>query len=168
MPASFGLYSIGVNSCEKAANILFPIIEKYFASMFRRLQFTFSGEAILFLRRSKGMGITSHPSLLEYFSIIGNYTYLKFEYNYDDKKSNHLKKKNEMVSVFVVLLIFKWKPSVISFFSKESTLFTTKTSFSSEFLQYHGQESFDCDSFVSQSRFDAYAGPYICSVRLIW
>ena len=41
-------------------------------------------------------------------------------------------------------------------FRKESTLFTSKTRFSDEFSQ-HWQESFDDDSFVSQSRFDAYA-----------
>ena len=46
------------------------------------------------------------------------------------------------------------------FLCKESTLFTTKTRFSifsNEFSQHYWQESFGGDSFVSQSRFDAYA-----------
>jgi len=43
------------------------------------------------------------------------------------------------------------------FFRKESTLFTTRTRFSDEFSQHYWQESFDGDSFASQSRFDAYA-----------
>ena len=43
------------------------------------------------------------------------------------------------------------------FFRKESTLFTTKTHFSNEFSLHYWQESFDGDSFVSQSRFDAYS-----------
>ena len=44
------------------------------------------------------------------------------------------------------------------FCRKESTLFTSKTRFSNEFSQYYWQESFYGDSFVSLSRFDAYAG----------
>ena len=39
----------------------------------------------------------------------------------------------------------------------ESSLFTPKTQFFNEFSQHHWQESFNCDSFVSQSRFDIYA-----------
>ena len=47
------------------------------------------------------------------------------------------------------------------FFHKDSTLFTTKTRFSKEFSQRHWQESFDGDSFVSQSRSEAYATSHI-------
>ena len=46
------------------------------------------------------------------------------------------------------------------FFRKESTFFTTKTRCSNEFSQHDWQESFDGDSFVSQSKFDAYAIQY--------
>ena len=42
-------------------------------------------------------------------------------------------------------------------FRKESTPFTSKIRSSNEYLQYSWQEFFDGDSFVSQSRFDAYA-----------
>ena len=40
---------------------------------------------------------------------------------------------------------------------KESTLITIKTRLWNEFSQHYWQESFDGDSFVSQSKFDAYA-----------
>ena len=49
-----------------------------------------------------------------------------------------------------------FKTMCYQFFRKESTYFTTKTRFSIEFSQHYWQESFDGDSFVSQSRFDAY------------
>ena len=45
---------------------------------------------------------------------------------------------------------------VITVFCNESTLFTTKTRLSNDFSQHYWQESFNGDSFVSQSRFDAY------------
>ena len=43
------------------------------------------------------------------------------------------------------------------FVHKDSTLFTPKTRFLNEFSHFYWQESFDGDSFVSQSRFDVYA-----------
>ena len=42
-------------------------------------------------------------------------------------------------------------------FGRKSTLFPTNTHFFDEFLQHYWQESSNGDSFVSQSRFDAYA-----------
>ena len=52
-----------------------------------------------------------------------------------------------------------FKAMCYQLFRKESTLFTTKTcfsTFSNEFSQHYWQESFDGDSFLSQSRMDAY------------
>ena len=53
------------------------------------------------------------------------------------------------------------KLCVISCFAKKVHFLSPKHAsqcFSNEFSQHHWQESFDCDSFVDQSRYDAYAG----------
>ena len=50
--------------------------------------------------------------------------------------------------------------NVVSFFAKKVQFLPPKHAsrcFSNEFSQHHWQESFDGDSFASQSRFDAYA-----------
>ena len=52
------------------------------------------------------------------------------------------------------------------FYCKEIALITTKIHFSNEFSQHYWQESFDGDSFVSQSRFDTYANYY--STRFLY
>ena len=52
------------------------------------------------------------------------------------------------------------KLCVISFFAKKVQFLLPKHAFrcfSNEFLQHYWQESFDGDSFVSQSRFETYA-----------
>ena len=54
------------------------------------------------------------------------------------------------------------KLCIISFFAKKVQFLPPKHAsryFSNEFSQHYWQESFDGDSFASQSRFDAYAGP---------
>ena len=57
---------------------------------------------------------------------------------------------------------FEYLKNILQAWSEglESTLFTTKTCFPilfNQFSHYYLQESFNGDSFVSQSRFDAYA-----------
>ena len=54
-------------------------------------------------------------------------------------------------------IFFNYSKLVLSFLCKESILFITKPRFLNEFTQHYWHESFDGDSFASQSRLDAYA-----------
>ena len=68
---------------------------------------------------------------------------------------------NRKPSEYACKIFFNYsKLCVISFFAKKVQFLPRKHAsrcFSNEFLQSYRQESFDSDSFASQSRFDAYA-----------
>ena len=101
-------------------------------------------------RRSKVIDIISFPS------------FLLMSITFDLRKIQKLLLLKMWIEAFWACLqnIFQSFVTMCCQFFRKRAQFNTKTRsqcFSNEFSQYYWQESFDGDSFVSQSRFDAYA-----------
>ena len=127
--------------CEKADNIEFWIIEKCFARMFRKIQFLYLVEINsyrYYKKRWIACNVNNFWSMQDIkISPSGNVNWILL---------------NMLAKYFSIFFSY-----VLSVFSQRKYTIYHQTHFSNEFSQHYWPESFDGDSFVSQSRLDAYA-----------
>ena len=121
--------------------------------MFRRLQFTFTEGALLYLVQSKTY--QHYKSSIFAFNIEN---FLSVQGTQIAPSGNvMLKLLEHACKIFSIIRNY-----VLSVFSQREKnyvlkLSTKKVHLSNKFLQHHWQECLDGDSLISQSKFDAYA-----------